>query len=97
VAAKVGEVLVTVPMLHALVAGAPSPLRLTGERYTTSRFSFSDLQLVAKSAFTNLRLVGKGFTNVLWVVCVNGVGKGFTNPPLLPTDRGLDILSFPDP
>jgi hypothetical protein len=52
VAAKVGEVLVTVPMLHALVAGAPSPLRLTGERYTTSRFSFSDLQLVAKSAFT---------------------------------------------
>jgi hypothetical protein len=35
VAAKVGEVAVIAPMLDALVAGAPSPLRLKGERYRT--------------------------------------------------------------
>jgi hypothetical protein len=33
VAAKVGELPVIAPMLNALVAGAPSPLRLKGERY----------------------------------------------------------------
>jgi hypothetical protein len=41
---------------------------------TTPRLAFHDLQLVAKSAFTDLRSVGKGFTdpplftNCPWVV-----------------------------